>query len=157
MLDGGAHFYGTYRCADGKHVAIGAIEAPFYATLRGLCGLDDPLFDDQMDSSKWPSQRRRLEEVFATRTRDEWCALLEGSDACFAPVLDWTESPRHPHNLARAAFVAVDGVTQPAPAPRFGRTPAAAPLTRSELPSARDVLVRWHVTADTIERLCNGR
>jgi len=157
MLDGGAHFYGTYRCADGKHVAIGAIEAQFYATLRARCGLDDPVFDDQMDSSKWPAQRRRLAEVFATRTRDEWCALLEGSDACFAPVLDWNESPRHPHNLARATFVAVDGVMQPAPAPRFGRTPASTPVARTGLPSTHDVLARWHVAADAVDRLCDDR
>ena len=115
MLDGGAHFYDTYRCADGKHVALGAIEPQFYATLRERCGLTDPAFDAQMDPAAWPALKQKLEALFATRTRDQWCALLEGSDACFAPVLDWDEAPRHAHNVARETFVTVDGVLQPAP------------------------------------------
>ena len=101
MLDGGAHFYDTYRCADGRHVALGAIEPQFYATLRERCGLSDPAFDAQMDPSAWPSLKAKLADLFATKTRDQWCALLEGSDACFAPVLDWDEAPRHAHNVAR--------------------------------------------------------
>jgi alpha-methylacyl-CoA racemase len=123
MLDGGAPYYDTYTCADGKHIAIGAIEPQFYALLRERLGLNDPAFDHQNDRSRWPELKRRLAEVFATRTRDQWCELLEGSDACFAPVLDWDEAPRHPHNRERAVFTTVDGVLQPAPAPRFSRTP----------------------------------
>jgi len=123
MLDGGAPYYDTYTCADGKHIAIGAIEPQFYALLRERLGLNDPAFDHQNDRSRWPDLKRRLAEVFATRTRDQWCELLEGSDACFAPVLDWDEAPRHPHNRERAVFTTVDGVLQPAPAPRFSRTP----------------------------------
>jgi len=125
MLDGGAPYYDTYTCADGKHIAIGAIEPQFYTLLRERLGLNDPAFDHQNDRSRWPDLKRRLAEVFATRTRDQWCELLEGSDACFAPVLDWDEAPRHPHNRERAVFTTVDGVLQPAPAPRFSRTPGA--------------------------------
>lgn len=122
LLDGGAHFYDTYACADGKFVSVGAIEPQFYALLRKLAGADDPAFDAQMDPSGWPALSEKLAALFARRARDEWCALLEGSDACFAPVLDIDEAPRHPHNVARASFVEVDGVVQPAPAPRFSRT-----------------------------------
>lgn len=125
MLDGGAPYYDTYTCADGKHIAIGAIEPQFYALLRERLCLSDPDFDHQNDRSRWPDLKRRIAEVFMTRTRDQWCELLEGSDVCFAPVLDWDEAPRHPHNRERAAFTTVDGVLQPAPAPRFSRTPGA--------------------------------
>jgi alpha-methylacyl-CoA racemase len=143
LLDGGAHFYDTYACADGRYVAVGAIEPEFYAKLRELCGIADSLFDDQMDAKRWPLLKVRLADVFRTRTRDEWCALLEGTDACFAPVLDWDEAPAHPHNRARQTFLDIDGVVQPAPAPRFSRTPAARPR-RVEEGTIADVLVRWH-------------
>ncbi len=124
LLDGGAPFYRTYRCADGKWVALGPLEPQFYALFREKCGLvDDPDFADQADRSRWPAMRRRLEELFRCRPRDEWCGLLEGSDACFAPVLDLDEAPLHPHNQARGTFVTRDGVVQPAPAPRLSRTP----------------------------------
>ena len=143
LLDGGAFFYDTYACADGRFVAVGAIEPQFYALLRTHCGIaDDPAFDAQMDPAAWPLLKLRLAQVFRTRTRDEWCALLEGSDACFAPVLDWDEAPQHRHNAARATFVEIDGVVQPAPAPRFDRTPAAMPA-RSLAGSAEAVLARW--------------
>ncbi|UOD31285.1 CoA transferase [Massilia violaceinigra] len=122
LLDGGAHFYDTYACADGKFVSVGAIEPQFYALLRKLAGADDHAFDAQMAPAGWPGLSDKLAALFARRTRDEWCALLEGSDACFAPVLDLDEAPHHPHNAARATFVDVDGVVQPAPAPRFSRT-----------------------------------
>ena len=122
MLDGGAHFYDTYACADGKFVSIGAIEPQFYGLLLKLAGIDDPAFDAQMDPRAWPELTEKFAAVFATRSRDEWCALLEGTDVCFAPVLDMGEAPQHPHNVARGTFVEVDGVTQPAPAPRFSRT-----------------------------------
>ncbi|RYY97380.1 MAG: CoA transferase, partial [Comamonadaceae bacterium] len=122
LVDGGAPFYDTYACADGRYVAIGAIEPQFYALLRERCGIDDPLFDRQLQRDQWPLLKIRLADVFLTRTRDEWCALLEGTDACFAPVLDWGEAPRHAHNVARGTFVELEGVMQPAPAPRFSRT-----------------------------------
>ena len=122
MLDGGAHFYDTYACADGKFVSIGAIEPQFYALLLKLAGIDDPAFDVQMDPCMWPSLSEKIAAVFVRRTRDEWCALMEGTDVCFAPVLDMAEAPQQPHNRARATFADVGGVVQPAPAPRFSRT-----------------------------------
>jgi len=106
---------------------VGAIEPQFYARLRELCGITDPAFDAQLDPAGWPALKQRLAEMFRTRTRDEWCALLEGSDACFAPVLDWDEAPGHPHNQARGTFVDVAGVMQPAPAPRYSTTFADKP------------------------------
>lgn len=142
LLDGGAPFYDTYACADGKYVAVGAIEPQFYAALRERCGIEDPLFDGQMETARWPLLKLRLADIFRTRTRAEWCALLEGSDACFAPVLDWDEAPEHPHNREREAFVTLQGVVQPAAAPRFSRTPAAAP--QSERRVALDAaLAHW--------------
>jgi alpha-methylacyl-CoA racemase len=125
LLDGGSHFYNVYRCADGAFIAIGAIEPAFYATLVERAGLDPAVFANRQDVADWPELRERLTTIFATRTRAEWCAVLETSDCCFAPVLSMTEAPAHPHNQARKAFEVVDGVTQPAPAPRFSRTPGA--------------------------------
>jgi len=145
MLDGGAPFYDTYACADGKYVAIGAIEPQFYALLRERCGIaDDPVFDAQMDTARWPLLKLRMADLFRTRTRDEWCALLEGSDACFAPVLDWDEAPAHPHNVARGTFVEVDGMVQPAPAPRFSRSAPGAPSAAPREEGAA-LLRRWGV------------
>lgn len=123
--DGGAHFYDVYACADGKYVSVGAMEAKFYALLREKCALDTTDFDAQWDPTNWPRLKDKMAEVFRTRSRAQWCALLEGSDACFAPVLDLDEAPQHPHNIARGTFATVDGITQPAPAPRFSKTPAA--------------------------------
>lgn len=122
-LDGGAYFYGSYECADGRYISIGSLEPQFYALLRDKCGLDDPVFDEQYDQEEWPAKRARLEQLFMTKSREKWCELMEGSDVCFAPVLDLAEAPEHPHNRARETFVEQDGVTQPAPAPRFSRTP----------------------------------
>ena len=153
MLDGGAPFYDTYLCADGKHVAIGAIEPRFYATLRERCGLTDPRFDAQMDRAAWPELKQRLATLFATKSRDAWCALLEGSDACFAPVLDWNEAPDHAHNRARKTFVSVDGVMQPAPAPRFSRTAPNAPRPIAERRPASTILDDWGVDAPVARRL----
>ncbi len=127
FLDGAAHFYGTYACADGRHVAIGAIEPQFYKELLDRCGVSDPQFQRQWDRGEWPALRDKLAALFRTRTRAEWCALLEGSDACFAPVLSMTEAVDHPHNAARGTFVRPGGVLQPAPAPRFSHTPAQLP------------------------------
>ena len=122
MLDGGAHFYDTYACADGKFVSIGSIEPQFYALLLKLAGIDDAAFDAQMDPAAWPSLSEKIAAVFLTRDRESWCHLMEGTDVCFAPVLDMAEAPRHPHNVARGTFADVGGVVQPAPAPRFSRT-----------------------------------
>jgi len=145
LLDGGAHFYDTYACADGKFVSVGALEPKFFAQLCELCGLEAEFAAGQMERSRWPLMKLRLADVFRTRTRDEWCALLEGTDACFAPVLDFDEAPQHLHNQARGTFVTLDGVVQPAPAPRFSRTPAAQPR-----PAAREdalaVLESWGST-----------
>ncbi len=125
LLDGGAPFYGTYRCADGKWVAVGALEPQFYALLLDKLGLDDPAFRAQSDRSMWPRLRAALTDAFARRTRQEWCEVLEGTDSCFAPVLDLAEAPAHPHNASRGTLEQRDGIVQPAPAPRFSRTPAA--------------------------------
>jgi alpha-methylacyl-CoA racemase len=154
MLDGGAPFYDTYECADGKFISIGAIEPQFYSRFRDICGLTDPLFDAQMDKSKWPAQKKALAAAFRARTRDQWTDLLCESDTCVAPVLDWDEAPRHPHNAARNTFLTIDGTVQPAPAPRFSRT--AADIPRSAAVSGDDtfeVLRRWGVGAATIDRL----
>ena len=127
FLDGSAHFYGTYACADGKFVSVGAIEPQFYALLLARIGIEDASFQRQWEEGQWPELRAKLAALFMTRTRDEWCAALEGSDACFAPVLTLEEAPAHPHNQARGTFVSVDGTVQPAPAPRFSRTPCEVP------------------------------
>jgi alpha-methylacyl-CoA racemase len=125
LLDTGAHFYDTYECADGKYVSIGSIEPQFYAELLRLTELsDDADFAAQMDRGGWPELKERLRVVFRSRTRDEWCEIMEGTDVCFAPVLSIAEAPQHPHNEKRGTFVEVAGVTQPAPAPRFSRTEA---------------------------------
>lgn len=121
-LDGGAHYYGSYTCSDGKHISIGSIEPQFYALLLELCGIDDPEFLKQNEKESWASLRQKLEELFATKTQAQWCELLEGTDVCFAPVLNLEEAPQHPHNKARASFVDFEGITQPAPAPRFSRS-----------------------------------
>jgi len=149
-LDGGAHFYNTYACADGKYVAVGAIEPQFYALLLERCGIaDDPAFDAQMDATRWPLLKLRMADLFRTRTRDEWCVLLEGSDACFSPVLDWDEAPAHPHNVSRSTFVKIGDVLQPAPAPRFSRTPAAVPKVTADL-GAEALLKRWSLDVGAI-------
>ncbi|MFM8940901.1 MAG: CaiB/BaiF CoA transferase family protein [Phenylobacterium sp.] len=125
LLDGGAHFYDTYQCSDGKWVSIGSIEPQFYALLSEKTGILDPSFKSQMDRSAWPDLKAKLAAVIATKTQAEWCALMEATDVCFAPVLDLDEAPKHAHNVARQTFVEVAGVTQPAPAPRFSKTPGA--------------------------------
>jgi alpha-methylacyl-CoA racemase len=122
LLDGAAPFYTTYRCADGKWIAVGAIEPQFYAALiRGL-GLELGPFEPQHDRSQWAQRKQRLADSFATRTRDEWCAVFDGTDACVDPVLDMAEALQHPHHAARGTFPEIEGTRQPAPAPRFSRT-----------------------------------
>ena len=141
MLDGGAHFYNTYETKDGEYVCVGAIEPQFYAELVEKSGVDAKRFGAQMDAGQWAPFKDELAEVFKQKTRDEWCAIMEGSDVCFAPVLSILEAPQHPHNKHRATFVDVDGVTQPAPAPRFSRTQAEiSHAARSPGADTRDVL-----------------
>ncbi len=127
MLDGAAHFYDTYETADGKYVSIGSIEPQFYALLLKHTDIDDPDFQNQLDQTKWPDCKKRLAEIFKTKTRDEWCRIMEGTDVCFAPVLSLDEARNHPQNQARNTFVEVAGVVQPAPAPRFSRTKTETP------------------------------
>ncbi len=136
LLDGAAPFYATYRTADDRWLAVGAIEPEFWAIVRDRMGLTDPLFDRQQDRAAWPAMKERIREVVATRTRDEWEAVFAGTDACVAPVLSLAEAPRHPHNVARGTFVEVGGVVQPAPAPRYSATPAGTP--RATLPAGTD-------------------
>jgi alpha-methylacyl-CoA racemase len=128
LLDGAAHFYDTYVCADGKFISIGSIEPQFYALLREKAGLAaDSDFDAQMDPSRWGLLKDKLAALFVTQPRDHWCALMEATDVCFAPVLSLAEAPQHPHNVARQTFIEVGGVTQPAPAPRYSGTVADHP------------------------------
>lgn len=137
--DCAAHYYGAYECADGKFVSIASAEPQFYALLRQKLGLQaDAAFDAQNDRTAWPALKSRLTDLFRTRTRDDWCALMEGTDVCFAPVLDWNEAPTHPHAVARHAFVDVAGVTQPRPAPRFSRT--EVPVPRAPVAHGTDTL-----------------
>jgi alpha-methylacyl-CoA racemase len=147
LLDGGAHFYGTYACSDGKYVAIGSLEPQFYALLLERSGITDPEFQSQRDQEQWPQLKIKLSEIFKTKTRAEWSALLEGTDVCFAPVLDLGEAPDHPHNQARRTFVDVDGVVQPAPAPRFSRTvPEIGNSSTVPEEDVATVLKDWGVT-----------
>ena len=152
--DTGAHFYETYECADGEYVAICAIEPKFFGELLRRIGLDPDALPEQMDRDRWPESKRLLAEVFKTRTRDEWCRILEGTDACFAPVLTLAEAPRHQHNRSRGTYVEIDGIIQPAPAPRFSRTvpdlPAPPPPDGVENPEA--ALALW-LDPDEIARL----
>ncbi|MEX0834807.1 MAG: CaiB/BaiF CoA-transferase family protein, partial [Nitriliruptor sp.] len=124
LLDGAAPFYDTYACADGRFLAVGAIEPQFFLAFCEGIGVDPSEFPQQ-DRASWPDQKRRIAAIIATRTRDEWAATFDGTDACVAPVLSLAEAPKHPHNVAREAFVDVGGQPQPAPAPRFSRTPGA--------------------------------
>jgi alpha-methylacyl-CoA racemase len=154
LLDGGAHFYDTYQCSDGGWVSIASIEPQFYALLLEKAGLVDPEFKSQMDRSQWPTLREKLAAVIATRTRDEWCAIMEGTDVCFAPILDLDEAPRHAHNAARETFVEIEGVVQPAPAPRFSRTPGKIagppPATGAH---TRSALESWGVDPSALREL----
>jgi alpha-methylacyl-CoA racemase len=154
ITDSGAYFYEVYECADGRYVSVAAIEAKFHAELLRLLEIDPETMPPQMDRDRWPEAKQRLAERFRTRTRDDWCALLEGSDACFAPVLSMDEAPDHPHNRARNAFVELDGVVQPAPAPRFSRSSLAAPTAPEHAAAvdARAVLAEWGIPAREVEQ-----
>ena len=155
MLDGGAHFYGTFETQDGKHVSIGSIEPQFYALLLEKSGLGEE--DDlagQMDRSNWPAMRERLERIFKTKTREEWDAIMLGTDICYAPVLNFEDAIDHPHNRARSTFVEVDGLHQAAAAPRFSRTPPQTPGAAATPGTHTDgILAEFGFDAAQIERL----
>lgn len=157
ILDGGAHFYRTYRCSDGRYISIGSIEAKFHAELLERLEVDPADVGEQMDRDGWPLNRDRMAEIFATETRDRWCEILEGTDVCFAPVLDVGEAPEHPHNKARGTFVELEGVVQPAPAPRFSRTPGRihGPIPEPGQHS-REVLTDWGFDRARIDGLVDG-
>lgn len=155
LLDTGAHFYDVYECGDGGYISLGSIEPQFYAELLRLTGLsDDEQFAKQMEQGEWVELKERLTELFATKTRDEWCEIMEHTDVCFAPVLTMSEAAEHPHNVERQTFVEVAGVTQPAPAPRFSRTEneiKSAPAWPGE--HTRDVLADWGLDAERVDAL----
>jgi alpha-methylacyl-CoA racemase len=154
FLDGSAHFYGTYECADGKFVAVGAIEPQFYRCLLEICAVDDPAFQDQWRTDTWPSLRDKLAVVFLSKTRAEWVARFDGTDACVTPVLSMNEAPLHPHNVARATFAMTRTGAQPAPGPRFESTkvepPAPAPAAGRD---TRAILREFGYDHDAIEDL----
>src|SRR5262249_28580988 len=147
-------WYDVYETRDGTFVAVGAIESKFYARLLEGLGLAGEALPDQHDRAGWPALRARFAAAIRTRTRDEWCERFEGSDACVAPVLTFGEATKHPHAIARRSYVDVDGLTQPAPAPRFSRTPGfvrGRPPERGE--DARAALADWGFTSKEIEAM----
>lgn len=154
VIDGAAHFYRSYECSDGKFLAVGPLEPQFYQLLLDKCGIEDEAYAQQNDPSQWPQLSEKLAALFKTKSRDQWCELLEGSDSCIAPVLDLEEAPRHPHNQARATFITHNGVVQPAPAPRFSRSEAVIqrPPPRAGEHSA-SILKDWGFNQDEIEGL----
>jgi alpha-methylacyl-CoA racemase len=154
MLDTGAHFYDVYETADGRYVSIGSIEPQFYAELLRLTGLEGEELPWQHERSEWPAMKERLAAVFRTKTRDEWCEVMEGSDVCFAPVLSMAEAVEHPHNVARGTFVEVAGIPQPGPAPRFSRTPGQVRTPPAHAGQHTDeVLAEAGFDADRIAKL----
>lgn len=157
MLDGAAHFYDTYECACGGYVSIGSIEPQFYALLIELAQLDKATYADQNNQVLWPELKAKLTEVFKAKTRDEWCAIMEGTDVCFAPVLSFKEAPSHPANIARNVYQEVDGVVQPSPAPRFSRTPSEIRHGAHGIgEDTVSVLQAMGFAADEIEQLQNN-
>ena len=153
LLDGGSHWYGVYETADGGYVSVAAFEPQFYAEFLRVMDLDlDPA--QQMDRTQWPELKERVAKLFRQKTRDEWVEVMRGHEVCFAPVLTMTEARAHQHNVARKMFVEVDGVAQPAPAPRFDRTPSGVPRAPAPSGSATDTaLVEWGFTADEVTSL----
>jgi len=144
-LDSGAHFYNVYQCADGRWVSVAPIEGRFHSELLSRLEIDPEAIGDHQDRQNWPKARALLVERFKTRTRDEWRALLEGTDACFAPVLSWEEARQHPHIAARGTLIEIDGIVQPAPAPRFSRTVPEQPTSPEEIctENTREALAAW--------------
>ena len=156
VLDTGAHYYDVYETGDGKHISVGSIEAKFYEELLERSGLKNEELPRQNDRPSWPRMKERLKALFLTKTRDEWCKIMEGTDICFAPVLSMDEAPQHPHNQLRGTFVVQDGVTQPAPAPRFSRTPSAIqrpPAVPGE--HTAEALRDWGFSSTELEKLRN--
>jgi len=158
VLDGGRPWYDSYETKDGGYICIGPIEARFYQLFLEKVGLADAGLPDQNDPAGWPVLRERFTALFKTRTRDEWCALLESTDACFAPVLSPLEAPLHPHNVARGNFTEVDGVLQPVPAPRFSRTKPeiAGPASRAGQ-KTRAGLAQWGIPENEIQALIDNK
>jgi len=146
MLDGGAQFYDTYECADGNWISLGSIEPQFYALLLEKAGLSDPAMQAQMNRAEWPALKAKVAAAIKSKTRAEWCEIMDGTDVCFAPVLSLAEAPHHPHNVARKTFVEVAGVMQPAPAPRFSATPGAINGPPPQVGAhTAEVLAEWGV------------
>jgi alpha-methylacyl-CoA racemase len=154
LLDSGAYFYDVYECKDGKFVSIGSLEPQFYAQLVKLTGLDGDALPAQMDRSQWPAMKERMRELFRSKTREEWCSLMEGTDVCFAPVLSMGEATQHAHNRSRGTFVEVGSFVQPAPAPRFSRTPPGIQRPPAHAGEHTDAaLADWGVPRTEVERL----
>lgn len=154
ILDSGAHFYEVYETADGRYFAVGAIEPQFYAELLKGLGLEAADLPDQMDREQWPAMKERFAEIFRSKSRDEWCAVFDGTDACAAPVLSPWEAHLHPHNAARGTFVEVEGIVQPAPVPRFSRTPGGVSRPPSHPGADTDeALAAWGVDAEAVAAL----
>jgi|TARA_B100002052_G_scaffold83595_1_gene76757 alpha-methylacyl-CoA racemase len=154
MLDTGAPFYDVYECADGEYISLGSIEPQFYAELLRITGLDQEELPKQMDRSQWPKMKEKIAETIRTKSRDQWVELMEGTDVCFAPVLSPSEAYAHPHNVERETFIEVAGVKQPAPAPRFSRTPGAIdgpPPHPGE--HTEEVLSSWGFSENEIQNL----
>ncbi len=158
LLDTGAHFYDTYETADGKYVALGSIEPQFYELLLKLAEIEDPEFQNQLNSTKWAELKKKIAVIFKTKTRDEWCAVMEGTDACFAPVLSMAEAPEHPHIKQRQTYTEIEGVLQPSPAPRFSRT---IPEIKNPPPDpgqdTEAVLIDFGFNPDEIKRLRDAK
>jgi alpha-methylacyl-CoA racemase len=158
MLDTGAHFYDTFETKDGKHVSIGSIEPQFYALLLEHTGLAEADIPPQMDREGWDATKAKLAEIFESKTRDEWCEIMEGTDVCFAPVLSMEEAPEHPHMKHRETFIDLEGVVQPAPCPRFDRTPPARPSSPAYAGQHTDqVLAEFGFSADRIAGLRDAK
>lgn len=155
LLDTGAHFYEVYETADGKFVTVGALEPKFYKELLTRLGLDGEELPGQMDRSHWTEMKEKFRALFKSKTRQEWCKILEGTDSCFAPVLSMEEAPYHPHNTARSTFQELDGILQPSPAPRFSRTPPKIrrPPTPPSPEATREALLEWGIGEKEIESL----
>ena len=157
LLDTGAHFYDTYECSDGKWISIGSIEPQFYALLLEHTGLtDDADFQRQMDKSKWPELKTRLTELFLSKTRDEWCAIMEHTDICFAPVLTMPEAAQHPHNVDRGTFCEVDGLMQASPAHGSLELLPKLQLRAPAQVNTRKVLLSWGLDAGRIDAAVAG-
>jgi alpha-methylacyl-CoA racemase len=154
IIDSGSHFYDVYECSDGEYVSIGPMEPQFYQLLREKLGLTGPEFDRQMDRAAWPQLKEKVQAIFKSRTRDEWRDLLEGTDVCFAPVLHLNEVADHPHVAARRCMVDIDGILQPAPAPRFSRTPPDNPAPPVDVGvGGTQALQRWGLSGGDIAAL----